>query len=255
MISATIIGTGNVAMNLCEAFKLCGSVLLKQVIGRNPKVLENFQAYAKTSTDFKMILDSDVCVIAVSDDSITSISKHFTNYNGLLIHTSGSVAVHALPKECRKGVFYPLQTFSNGRTIDFNKVPICIEAEEEVDFELLKNLAESISRSVFKISSEQRRSLHLAAVFVNNFTNHLYEVGQHICRENNVPFELLKPLILETAKKMESLSPNKAQTGPARRRDKKTIDGHLEQLKNKKQKEIYKSLTESITETPYGKKL
>ena len=126
--------------------------------------------------------------------------------------------------------------------------------KKEDDLELLKKLAGMISESIFEISSDQRKSLHLAAVFVNNFTNHLYAIGQSICQENELPFDLLKPLLLETAKKIGDLSPIDAQTGPARRKDQNTIDSHLKQLRHKNQKEIYKVLTRSIKET-YGEKL
>ncbi len=255
MISITIIGTGVVAKHLCEAFALSDSILLKQVIGRNKKELVHFKNYTKIFSDFNRIKDSDIYIIAISDDAIRTISEQLTNISGLIVHTSGSISIHALPKEGRRGVFYPLQTFSDGRKIDFNTVPICIEAEEENDLELLKKLANSISKSVFEISSDQRKSLHLAAVFVNNFTNHLYAIGQDICQENELPFDLLKPLLLETAKKIGDVSPIDAQTGPARRKDEKTIAYHLGQLKNEKRKEIYKLFTESITETTYRDEL
>ncbi|VAW09828.1 FIG137884: hypothetical protein [hydrothermal vent metagenome] len=254
MISITIIGTGIVAKHLCDAFALSDSVILKQVIGRNKKALLHFQNYTETSSDYKGIKNSDIYIIAISDDVIRTIAEYLTEKKGLIVHTSGSISVHALPKENRTGVFYPLQTFSDGRKIDFNTVPICIEAEDEHDLALLKKLAGTISGSIFEISSDQRRPLHLAAVFVNNFTNHLYAIGQDICQENELPFDLLKPLLLETAKKIGDLSPIDAQTGPARRKDQNTIDGHLKRLRHKNQKEIYKVLTRSIKET-YGEKL
>ncbi len=254
MISIIIIGTGLVAKHLCEAFALSDSVILKQVIGRNKKALAHFQNYTEASSDFKGIANANIYIIAVSDDAISTIAKRLTKKTGLIVHTSGSVSIHALPKENRKGVLYPLQTFSTGRKIDFNTVPICIEAEDENDLKLLKKLAGTISESIFEISSGQRNSLHLAAVFVNNFTNHLYTIGQDICKENELPFDLLKPLLLETAEKIGDLPPIDAQTGPARRKDQNTIDNHLKQLRHKNQKEIYKALTRSIKET-YGEQL
>ncbi len=254
MIGITIIGTGVVAKHLCEAFAQSDMVILKQVIGRNKKALVHFQNYTETSSDFKGIKNSDIYIIAISDDAISTIAEHLTDKSGLIVHTSGNISAHVLPKEKRRGVFYPLQTFSDGRKIDFNTVPICIEAEDKNDLELLKKLAGMISGSIFEISSDQRKSLHLAAVFVNNFTNHLYAIGQDICQENKLPFDLLKPLLLETAKKTGDLSPIDAQTGPARRKDQNTIDSHLKQLRHKNQKEIYKALTRSIKET-YGEKL
>ena len=170
-----------------------------------------------------------------------------------MVHTSGSVSVDALDKKNRNGIFYPLQTFSKKAKIDFNTIPICLESADTADFELLQSLAEMISEKVYKINSEQRKALHVSAVFVNNFTNHLYQIGNEICQENNVPFDILKALIQETAHKVMTLSPPEAQTGPAIRNDTKTIQTHLDFLSDENQKIIYKILTKSIQNN--GKKL
>jgi len=130
---------------------------------------------------------------------------------------------------------------------------LCIEAEHNDDLILLEKLASSISDAVYFIDSKQRESLHVAAVFVNNFTNHLYYLGQQICDDHKVPFEVLKPLILETAKKINVTSPFDAQTGPAKRKDTVTIDKHLRQLPEQ-YKHIYTILTNSISDT-YEQKL
>ena len=132
-----------------------------------------------------------------------------------------------------------LQTFSKDKEIDFSEIPFCLEAENEKDYNLLKTLALSIGQKVYSISSKQRKTIHVAAVFVNNFTNHLYKIGNDICKQNNVPFEILLPLIKETSLKIEQLEPKNAQTGPAIRKDKKTINNHLNLL-NDDQQEIYK---------------
>ena len=108
------------------------------------------------------------------------------------------------------------------------------------------NIAKSISKNTHAISGEQRKALHVAAVFVCNFTNHLYQIGNEICWKNSIPFEILQPLIKETVEKIQSLSPSKAQTGPAVRNDQKTIEKHIDFLTNENQKEIYKILTKSI---------
>ena len=123
------------------------------------------------------ILDADIYIIAVNDDSITTVSQYFKNISGLVVHTSGSMPLSVLPTSVRRGVFYPLQTISKDRKIDFSKVPICIEAEKSEDYELLRELANAISDQVQIMTSDQRKSVHLAAVFVNNFTNHLYHIG------------------------------------------------------------------------------
>ena len=138
-----------------------------------------------------------------------------------------------------------LQTFSLEKKVDFNEVPFCLEAENKKDEEQLVELANLISKKIYTINSEQRKALHVAAVFVNNFTNYLYKIGNDICKEHQVPFDILLPLIKETASKIEVLSPEKAQTGPAIRNDKKTIKNHLDLL-NKEQQKIYKMITKSI---------
>jgi predicted short-subunit dehydrogenase-like oxidoreductase (DUF2520 family) len=153
----------------------------------------------------------------------------------------------------RKGVFYPLQSFTKSRAVSFSEIPICIEANNENDYLILKNLAELLSKKVYKINSAQRKSLHISAVFVNNFVNHLYKIGNDICNENEVDFDILKPLILETANKIMTISPHDAQTGPAKRNDSTVINSQLDFLSNHNQKEIYKILTHSIQQN--GKEL
>ena len=150
-----------------------------------------------------------------------------------------------IPKN-KRGVFYPLQTFSKDKQVDFSIIPICLESEYPGDFSLLETLAKCISENVYKIDSKQRQALHVAAVFVSNFTNHMYKLGSDICNDNNIPFDILKPLIVETADKIMHLSPQEAQTGPAIRNDKKTLEKHLEFIKDQNQKNIYNTITESI---------
>ncbi len=171
----------------------------------------------------------------------------------MVVHTSGSVALSELSSKNRKGVFYPLQTFSKNKAVNFKEIPICLEAENETDYQTLELIGKSISDKIFNINSEQRKALHVAAVFVCNFSNHLYQIGNEICDQNNIPFEVLHPLIMETAAKIKTLSPSEAQTGPAKRNDTQTINTHLNFLRNETQKEIYKILTKSIIDN--GKKL
>ena len=138
-----------------------------------------------------------------------------------------------------------LQTFSKEKEIDFSTVPFCLETENKEDYLLLEIVAKTIGTKIYALNSKQRKALHIAAVFVNNFTNHLYKIGNDICEENKVPFEILHPLIQETSEKIKTLTPEKAQTGPAIRNDEKTIKNHLELL-NKEQQEIYKLITQAI---------
>lgn len=254
MISIVILGTGNVAKHLFDVFSGREEVCVLQVWGRNKAHLSYFKDRAAISNDSGELLEADLYIIAVSDDAVPEVARALIDKKGLVVHTSGSVPMDALGNNNRRGVFYPLQSFSKGRKIDFKSVPICIEAENKKDLELLLRLAGSISDHVREISSDQRRSLHLAAVFVNNFTNHLFQIGNEICGEHGLPFEILLPLIGETVKKLDQLTPFNAQTGPARRNDQKTIENHLHQLENKKFKDIYALLSKSISEK-YGQKL
>ncbi len=227
MISVVVIGKGNVGTHLYNAFLKADSVSVAQI---NSRKLND-------------IPQADVTIIAVSDDAIAKVSSKIKN--SFIVHTSGSVAIGTLKSSNRKGVFYMLQTFSKNKKIDFSEVPFCLETENKEDLELLETLAKSIGKKIYYINSKQRKALHLAAVFVNNFTNHIYKIGNDICEENNVPFEILQPLIQETSEKIKTVSPIDAQTGPAIRNDKKTIKKHLDLL-DKNQKKIYKLLTKSI---------
>ncbi len=254
MIQVTIIGTGNVARHLFTAISSNPALHLVQVVGRNRKALSYFENKTAIQIGFDNLADSDVFIISISDDHIPAVSEQIKDCKGLVVHTSGSVSLKALKHHAKSGVLYPLQTFSKDRKLDFKEIPICIETDQKEDYSLLQKLANCISDKVIEISSGQRQYLHLAAVFVNNFTNHLYQIGTDICEKQQIDSDLLKPLLFETAKKIENLSPHQAQTGPARRKDKHTMEAHLKLLENPYHKEIYTLLSNSIKET-YGEEL
>ena len=186
-----------------------------------------------------------IYIISISDNAISNFSKTLSLKGKLVVHTSGSVPLNELKGNFKKGVFYPLQTFTKEKKIKFKNIPICIETESNDQLLKLEKLASAISKNVYIIDSKQREKLHLSAVFVNNFTNHLYSIADKICIENKIPFEILFPLIKETAKKIRVMPPNESQTGPAKRNDTRTIKHQLEQLSDN-QKEIYTVLTKSI---------
>ena len=253
MIKIVLIGSGNVAHHLIEAFAKSKIVEVTQVFSRQKESVSPLFDSNKITDDYNNLAKADLYIIAVSDDAIATVSSQLAFKNRLVVHTSGSVSLDVLDKKNRKGSFYPLQTFSKKKAVDFSQIPICLESENDSDFELLDKVAQSISNTVFKINSEQRKALHVSAVFVNNFVNHLYQMGNEICEANKVPFQILKPLILETANKVMTLSPAAAQTGPAIRNDKQTIASHLDFLLDENQKNIYTILTQSIQNN--GKKL
>jgi predicted short-subunit dehydrogenase-like oxidoreductase (DUF2520 family) len=253
MIRVSIIGSGNVAQHLIVAFSKTTDIELVQVFTRKDAAVAHLINPDKIYTDFNDIIAADLFIIAITDDAITEVSAAIPFSNELVVHTSGSVSIEAIDNKNRQGVFYPLQTFSKSKEVDFKTIPICIETKNEKDFQIIEKVAKSISNTVYKINSEQRKALHIAAVFVCNFVNHLYQIGNDICIENDLPFDILKPLIQETANKILTLSPNQAQTGPAKRKDTQTINAHLSFLSDENQKEIYKMLTKSIIDN--GKKL
>lgn len=253
MIRLTIIGSGNVAQHLIKAFSASSLVEIVQAFSRKKEALTHLLDAEKIITDFSVLKETDLYIISVSDNAISEVSKQIPFQNKLVVHTSGTTSIDVLDSKNRKGVFYPLQTFSKNKAVDFSIIPICLEADNQEDYDILETTAKSISNAVFSISSEQRKALHVAAVFVNNFTNHLYQLGQEICEEHQVPFEILKPLIQETADKIKTLDPAEAQTGPAKRHDSVTTDAHLDYITDENQKNIYKILTQSIQNN--GKKL
>lgn len=243
MIKVILLGSGNVATHLFQAFSKATEVEVVQVFSRT--LSEDFPKSIQTS-DFTKISDADMYIICVSDDAIASVSNQLEFENRLVVHTSGSTDFNLLDKKNRRGVFYPLQTFSKNKSVSFTEIPICLESEHVSDYLLLEKVAQSISNSVYKIDGNQRKALHVSAVFVCNFTNHLYQIGNEICNQNNIPFPILQPLIEETASKIKTLSPKEAQTGPALRKDSKTIAKHIDFLSDENQVEIYKLLTKSI---------
>lgn len=253
MTRITLIGSGNVAQHLIKAFTKSELVEIVQVFSRKKETLASLIDYDKIVNNFEELKEADLYIIAVSDKAIAEVSSQLPFQNRIVVHTSGAASLDVLDAKNRKGVFYPLQTFSKTKDIDFSGIPMCLEAENIFDFKILETVAKTISNSIFTINSDQRKALHVAAVFVNNFTNHLYQIGNEICEEHQVPFEVLLPLIQETAEKIKTLTPIDAQTGPAKRNDSNTIQTHLEYLSNENQKNIYKILTQSIQHN--GKKL
>jgi predicted short-subunit dehydrogenase-like oxidoreductase (DUF2520 family) len=249
MINVTILGAGNVAQHLYKAFSASHKARVNQWYNRHLEHIQMFKNEVDIVDDIALLKEADVYLIAVSDDAVAELSMQLAFSDKLVVHTSGSVNLHHLDKKNRRGVFYPLQTFSKDAELCFSDVPICIEVEHKADYHVLKDLAIAIGSPYHRVNSPQRAALHLAAVFVNNFTNQLYRVAHEITESESVDFDILKPLIKETAKKIDTLSPFMAQTGPAKRNDKKTINKHLAKLDKEIHKDIYKLLTKAITET------
>lgn len=249
MISVVILGAGNVAYHLSKAIQNTKDFEVVQIFNRTLANIDPTLSTIPATDNPNDIVTADLYIIAVSDDFIDHISSLLLHKKGLIVHTSGSTSMKILKTHESYGVFYPLQTFSKSRTVDFSEIPICIEANSNEDLSLLNVLGKSLSNDVQEVSSEQRKGLHLAAVFVCNFVNHLYTIGAEICQENTLSFDVLKPLIVETANKVLTLPPSEAQTGPAKRNDKKTMKNHLKSLTQKEHQKIYKLLSKAIKKT------
>ena len=244
MIEVVLFGTGNVASHLFKALRKSKFVKVIQIYNHRKESLGFFKDKVAVTTSFNDLKKADLFLIAVKDDYIFEIASQLKSYKTLVAHTSGSLPL--LSNNDRNGVFYPLQTFSKAQTIDYNAIPIRIEASNPSDLKILEKVGAEISQKVYPINSEQRKSLHLAAVFACNFSNALYGLAEEICQENEVPFEILYPLILETAQKIENNSPKTVQTGPAIRGDQKTIDFQLSQINSTEIKNLYILLTKLI---------
>lgn len=248
MVSVVIIGSGNVACHLTNAFLKTAKVEVKQMFSRKIYKLHPFSNKIPLTDNIENLKKADVYIVCVSDDAISKVSASIFDRKSLVVHTSGSMPMDILKNSGRKGVLYPLQTFSKEKDISFKQIPMCIEAEKEEDYKVLEQIASSISNKIYHISSSQRSKLHVAAVFVNNFTNHMFKIGNDICEKYKLPFDILYPLIEETVSKIQEISPKEAQTGPAKRDDKSTFKNHLKLL-DEDQKELYIAITNSIKKT------
>ncbi len=247
--SIVFIGAGNVACKLSEGFKDTGRKVL-QVYSRTESSARELASIVNAgfTSDFNKIdKGADIYIISVSDSEVPEIVKNLGLGKSLVVHTSGIHAIEILENVSENiGVFYPLQTLSKNRKVDFLSIPVCVEANKEENLALLEDLARSFTTDVRYVDSPKRKIIHLAAVFASNFTNQMYSIAEEIIKESEIPFDILKPLILETAKKIMDMGTYEAQTGPARRKDENVINQHLEMLKKSDYKEFYSMLSEMI---------
>ncbi|GGH19632.1 Rossmann-like and DUF2520 domain-containing protein [Mucilaginibacter phyllosphaerae] len=246
----SIIGSGNVATHLSAAFKNAGHRIV-QVYSRNMQsaALLAYHVGAEAVDDPAVISPgTDLFILAIKDDAIAKFIPHLCAFNIPVAHTSGAVSLQQLSDAIpNAGVFYPLQTFSKTKEVNFRDVPMCIEGANEAITQVLENLARDISNHVYQVSSAQRKVLHLAAVFACNFTNHLYSIGEQLLADSDMSFEMLRPLIAETADKIKGHSPATVQTGPAVRNDERTMQAHLQMLQQQPHlQDIYTLLSQDI---------
>lgn len=250
----TLIGAGNVATNLGAALKAKGHII-HQVFSRshqNAMILGHTMNCDFTTRLSDLNDKTDLIIVAVHDDSIGEILSNFKIKDKLIVHTSGTTSLSVFEENKYKqyGIFYPLQTFSKHDVESLLPIPISVEApNKKVENELLE-IASSISKKVFLLDSEKRKSLHVAAVFANNFSNYMFHIAHQILEKENISFELIKPLIKRTVEKLEGSTPFESQTGPAVRNDQKIISNHIDFLKDHKEyQQVYALLSESLTKS------
>jgi predicted short-subunit dehydrogenase-like oxidoreductase (DUF2520 family) len=250
-IKVSIIGAGNLATRVALELHNKGVEIL-QVYSRtvtSALTLARMIGCNYVTKPEKITSEADVYLISVSDMVMGDVLKEINFNNKLIAHTAGSIPMNELAAYSSSfGVFYPLQTFSKYRDVVFSRIPMCIEANTPENEKILIDLASLISKDVRIISSEQRKQLHLAAVFACNFVNHMYAIAHEIVQEKDIPFEILRPLIAETAAKINKMTPRAAQTGPAVRKDKNIMNEHIEMLKDSRLKKLYNSVSDSIFE-------
>lgn len=248
-MKVVFIGSGNVATHMARAFKATGHDVLQiwSATFKHAAILAAEVHAEPIETLLEISEDADFIVISVKDDAIVEVVDQLGGFSAVIVHTSGATTLDALKSLKNYGVLYPLQTFSRDKTLDFSQVPLCIEASDVASFNVIEGFAKSLSKAVYSIDTPKRKVLHLAAAFACNFVNQLYTLGNDLLAKNQLDFELLRPLILETAEKVQHLSPVEAQTGPAVRRDEKTLKSHLELLQGQPElTHIYQTLSDSI---------
>ncbi len=249
------IGAGNVAWHLAPALENAGYPVVEvysQSKKNASKLIDRlYQAEVNADLDFSSS-KAELFIIAVSDDAIAEVSQNLVLPDrAVVVHTSGaqSLGVLGYTAADATGVFYPLQTFSKSKKVSFSDIPICIEAEDHKTEKLLKAIAKDISKKVYTLSSTDRKALHVAAVFASNFTNHCLMLAEQILKSKNIEFDILKPLVIETVNKALEIGPVNSQTGPAKRHDFQTLDGHMSFLEeNEELAELYRLISQNIVD-------
>ncbi len=244
-----LIGAGNLATQFGYSLAKKG-FNIRQVYSytiENAETLaEKLNAYYTDNLE-EIQLDADLYIVAVKDAVLAETIEKLPKVKGIVTHTAGSHHLDMLLKFDNYGIIYPFQTFSKDKEVDFSTIPILVEANNEQTENDLHDFGHKVSKTVMTCDSDQRKQIHLAAVFACNFSNHMYAIADEILKQHNISFDVIKPLILETASKIDVLSPLESQTGPAIRGDQNIIDNHLKMLSGQSDlAQIYKTLSNRI---------
>ena len=246
MIRIGLIGTGNVATALAREIRKHELLTLVKLIGRDQNKLPKDLISVPFSNQFNALHSCDMILIAVSDHSIQEVSNQLPLTDAVVAHTSGASSMDLLSNHKHRGVFYPLQTFSKQQPLTWSEIPILWEGNNKLVDEKLESLSQLLSPLAVQSDEKQRLSMHLAAVVVNNFTNHLYAEAHRFCKSKHVNFDLLVPLIEETNRKIKQLNPRESQTGPASRGDTQTIQRHKMIPMTEELSDIYSLFTSQL---------
>ena len=252
MMKVTLIGAGNLATQLGKSLKKAG-VIISQVYSRTEDSARTLGELleAEWLTDIKALRDeADIYIFSVKDSVLCELISEVCKGRGdkLFLHTAGSMPMSCFEgKALRYGVFYPMQTFSKTKDVDFERIPVFIESNSIETEDVIRSLANKLTQRVIRLSSVDRKYLHLAAVWTCNFTNYCYTVASDILGEHGIPFDVMLPLINETTEKIQKISPKEAQTGPAVRGDRNVMSKQLELMNGKEDlQELYKMLSKGI---------
>ena len=246
-----ILGTGNVGWHLAQVLYKAGGNI-SQVYGRNLQKAESLaaQVLATPIQDLDHIIpNADLYLLCISDNHIKDVAAKLPVVRGIVAHTSGAVNMNELAQNQNYGVFYPLQTLIAGTPVDFSEIPMLCEGNTPQNENALLGLGKTISKKVYAVNSAQREQVHVAAVFANNFSNHMLAQAYAICQKHRIPFEVLHKLVEVTFTKALNGDPKENQTGPAMRHDDKTIAKHLALLPDENLRTLYQIITKSIQQT------
>lgn len=251
-----MVGSGNMAFSLGKALVDKGHVALG-VVSRNPNTGKELASilHSDFMAEFPNNVNPDYVFLCVADSQIGEATAMFTPLlDAVVCHCSGSTGLNIIAHKVKKaGVLYPLQSFSKSVSVDWSKVPVLVEGTSPEIADKIMLLAGSLSSNIALCDSDKRLHYHLAAVIVNNFTNHLMALSQRYCTQNQLDFSKLQPLLIETLRRVQTANAHDLQTGPAVRNDSITIKKHLELLADNPQlKEVYEILTKSISKNRGG---